>query len=119
LSVFDINWSGASTNTTFQSNIILSSDDPNVASGTRSHNLCGTSAICLGTDQVIGTPTFEGGSPGAITTFSGWRLASTSIGKGSSHDGRDRGVDFTSFGTGTPPAPGAPTNVRIITNLQN
>ena len=42
LSVFDINWSGASTNTAFQSNIVLSSDDPNVASGTRSHNLCST-----------------------------------------------------------------------------
>jgi hypothetical protein len=101
---------GASTGLSFKSNILIgTTDNINLegTTGTLSHNLCGTTAQCsgAGTNQIIGTPTFVGGSPGSITTFAGWQLATGSLGSDNGHDGRDRGANYNSQDAAGPTAP--------------
>jgi len=71
---------------------------------TISYNLC--NASCTGTNQIIGTPSFVGGT--SPSTMSGWQLTTTSIGRNAGHDGKDVGVLLT-----TPVMPTAPTNLRV------
>jgi hypothetical protein len=57
-----------------------------------------------GTNAIAGTPTFVGGT--ASTTWSGWQLASSSVGRNAGTDGLD--IGSTTFGTGAPPPPPPP-----------
>lgn len=74
---------------------------------TVSFNMCNGS--CSGTNQIIGTPIFVGGS--VPTTWEGWRLASSSLGFNGGHDGLSVGIVVQGTST-SPPSP--PTNVRIV-----
>jgi len=64
--------------------------------GDWSYTLCASGISCPGSNTVVGSPTFVGGSPGSIVTWGGWKLAAGSIGKANGHDGRDRGANFFS-----------------------
>ena len=80
-----------SSSVTARSNIIMgTSKSPDTASCsgcTFGYNLGQTASQAVGTNQVVGTPTFVGGAPSSITTFAGWKLASGSLGKSNGHDG--------------------------------
>jgi hypothetical protein len=84
------------------------------ASCTITHNMFSSGGT--GTNNIIGSPTFIGGT--TPSTWVGYRLAVGSIGKGAATDGQDMGAN--SFGDGTitppppPPVPAAPTNVRVV-----
>jgi hypothetical protein len=65
----------------------------------------------FGTNNVIGTPTFVGGS--SPTTWAGFQLAGSSIGKSAATDGQDMGSTYFP-GVVVAPPPGAPTNLRIV-----
>ena len=106
----DANWGRYggvnSSGLNFRSNILLSSATPyycTAATCSASYNLGDTSSQAIGTNSLVGTPTFVGGNPATITTWAGWQLASGSIGKNNAHDGLDRGTNY--FGTGTAPTP--------------
>lgn len=60
--------------------------------GTITHNMFSSGGT--GTNNIIGTPTYTGGS--APATWPGWLLAPGSIGKGAASDGGDMGA--TTFG---------------------
>jgi hypothetical protein len=103
-----------STGVNYRSNIVLGNTaaPPGGITGLDAYNLCSSSGLCDGTNMIIGTPTFVGGSPTSITTIAGWQLAAGSLGKNAGHDGQDVGVVFNT-GT-TPQAPSAPTNLRVV-----
>jgi hypothetical protein len=75
---------------------------------TNANNLYNSSGSSSGTNAVVGTPAFSGGS--APSTFGGWGLTSSSPGAGKADDGSNIGIDpsgNTSIGGGgttTPPA---------------
>jgi hypothetical protein len=62
-----------------------------------------------GTSNVIGSPTYVGGTTPA--TWAGWQLQSGSLGKSAGSDSADLGTNF--YG-GTASAPTPPTNLRIV-----
>jgi hypothetical protein len=66
----------------------------------------------FGTNNIIGAPTFVGGA--SPTSWAGFALAPGSVGKNAATDGKDMGANYFGGGTVTPPAPTAPTNLRII-----
>ena len=68
------------------------------------HNLVAT-GTAPGSADIKGQPTFQGGS--SPTTYSGFLLTGTSLGKSNASDGTDRGIGATS-GTTTPPPPPPP-----------
>jgi hypothetical protein len=70
------------------------------------HNLFNSSGRASGTNTVIGTPVFTGGTN--PTTYAGFALASGSVGKGKATDGTDLGVNVS--GTTTPPTEPTPTD---------
>jgi hypothetical protein len=116
--VFTIN--SNSTNAIVRNNIFAGSTDfPTFAdagygpciSCTATHNLCPSSGSCGGSNQIIGTPKFTGGSP-PPSTWSGWQLATTSLGRNAGTDGLDVGIiDSGSSAPNLPPL--APTNLLI------
>jgi len=107
----------SSSNVTGRSNIFIGTTTAPATTGctgcTFGYNLSATAAQAVGTNQLIGNPTFVGGSPGSITSLAGWQLAPGSLGKGSGHDGADRGTLYYGPG-GTPAMPSAPTNLRVV-----
>lgn len=111
--LFRFNAVSDSSGVIFRNNIISGSSQSagGLTGATVSHQLCATSGQCSGTNQIIGTPTFTGGSSPA--TWAGYQLTSSSLGYQAASDGKDRGAN--SFGpTTTPPvAPAAPTNLRV------
>ena len=75
-------------------------------------NMFSSSGSAKGTNTLIGTPTFIGGT--APATWPGYQLTSSSLGYGGASDGGDLGPK--SFGTATsPPAVliASPTNLRV------
>ncbi len=62
------------------------------------YNLFSSSGNASGTKNIIGSPTFVGGS--SPTTWVGYQLTSTSLGYKSASDGQDMGTNF--YGIGTP-----------------
>ena len=99
--VYDGNASVASKNTLVRDNIVGALD----VSGSgvvEDHNLVAT-GTAPGAADIKGQPTFQGGS--SPTTYSGFLLTGTSLGKSNASDGTDRGIT----GTGaTPPPPPPP-----------
>jgi hypothetical protein len=73
------------------------------------YNLC-TSGGCVGSHSLNGTPTYVGGTK--PTTYAGYALTATSLGRGAASDGKDIGINTTGTGTGTPPLP--PTNPTAV-----
>lgn len=64
------------------------------------YNLSSNSTFAsMGANNVVGSPTFVGGS--SPSTWAGYALASGSLGKGNASDGTDRGADVSG------PAPGS------------
>src|SRR6266508_3926252 len=62
----------------------------NCSGCTVSHNLFNSSGAASGTDAVVGTPVFVGGAN--PSTYDGYQLASTSLGRASASDGNDLGA---------------------------
>jgi hypothetical protein len=82
------------------------------------HNLFGTSGKAVGTSNIIGIPTFTGGTK--PTTFAGYQLSSNSLGYLKATDGKDTGTTYYGAGTTTTTTPSgtttilaAPTNLRL------
>jgi hypothetical protein len=100
-----------------QNNILVGSAAMNTTANggclncTVSFNMCQSSG-CVegGTTQIVGAPTFVGGS--VPSTWAGWQLAAGSKGKNAGSDGQDVGTNYYGPVLGT--APSAPTNLRII-----
>ncbi|EGW20758.1 hypothetical protein [Methylobacter tundripaludum] len=109
--------SPASTNASVQDNIMINANfSLNCTSCTIMHNLFDSSGSANGTNNLIGTPTFIGGT--SPTTPAGYQLTSSSLGYGAASDGTNVGIN--SIGTGgtttTPPSVAilsAPTNLRV------
>lgn len=72
------------------------------------YNLFGSTSRASGTNVIIGTPAFVGGSTPA--TWVGYQLVQTSLGYRAASDGKDLGATY--FGTGGTQLP-APTNLRL------
>ena len=108
-----------SQNAVGRNNIMINSTFKTVDSGgnaacsncTFDRNLFNSSGNAKGTNNIIGTPTFIGGT--SPTTWAGYQLTSSSLGYQAATDGKDMGA--TSFGPGTPPPAvlAAPTNLRV------
>jgi hypothetical protein len=92
--VFDVNGGGGCSGCTFR------------------YNLFNSSTNARGTNNVIGTPIYVGGS--RPTSFAGWQLAAGSPGKNAGLDGNDVGSNY--YGGVVISSPAAPFNVRILTN---
>lgn len=79
-------------------------------------NLFSDSNFNFGTNNLIGMPTFIGGT--TPQTFSGFQLSPTSIGVSAGTDGKDMGTNY--YGSGSVPAPpnmtplAAPRNLRVV-----
>lgn len=93
------------------SSIVDSGDQPGCASGcVYEYNLFTSRSSARGSNNIIGNPTFIGGSN--PSTWAGYQLAEGSLGYKSGSDGADRGANF--FG-GSPVATlAAPTNLRVV-----
>jgi hypothetical protein len=80
------------------------------------YNLFDDSGDATGSNNVIGTPLFIGGT--LPTTWAGWLLIVGSPGDNAGNDGRDMGTNYLDAGGPPPPppptAPAAPTGVRIV-----
>lgn len=112
----------ASTNSTARNNIIRNGRfDVTYGSGctncTFTSNLFYTAELAIGTNNLIGIPTYAGNSNPA--TLAGFQLASTSLGYKVATDGKDMGTNY--FGSGTvPPSPtptlslAAPRNLHLL-----
>lgn len=81
-----------------------------------SNNQFGTSGVARGTNNIIGYPTFVGGtSPTALT---GYQLTSSSIGYKKATDGMDMGTSYYGSGAITAPTPSTTTTLAAPTNLR-
>lgn len=109
-----------SKNVAARNNVMISSEFKTLDSGgnaacsncTFEHNLFNSSGNAKGVNNIIGTPTFIGGT--SPTTWAGHHLTSSSPGYQAATDGEDMGSN--SFGPGTPPPVAvlaAPTNLRV------
>jgi hypothetical protein len=99
-----------SSNVLFRDNIIRGGKvDLDCTNCTITHNMFASGAV--GTNNIIGSPTFVGGSNPA--TWPGFQLAAGSVGKGAATDGADMGTTGLG-GVSSPPPPGAPANLRVI-----
>jgi hypothetical protein len=110
----------ASTNANVQNNVHVGASSYKTTGGSGcsncvfANNLFDNSGDALGSTNVIGAPTFSGGSSPA--TWAGWRMANGSLGKSAGSDGLDMGATY--FGPGTGAGGGsstlvAPTNLRV------
>lgn len=101
-----------SRNTTFRNNILTGNGvgpDMSNITGTFSHQLCSNSSQCVGTNQIIGFPTFTGGT--IPTTMEGYQLTSSSLGYKNGSDGQDRGYNSITLPTPLDLAP--PSNLKV------
>jgi hypothetical protein len=124
-------WQGAKNgdpttkNITYNNNLLIGvsisdggGDQHGCASGcTYDHNLFSSSGNARGTNNIIGSPAFVGGSN--PTTWSGYSLTSSSIGYKAATDGNDIGGNYFGAGTVPPPLPvilplAAPSNLRTF-----
>jgi hypothetical protein len=71
-------------------------------------NLYSTGSFARGTNNVIGTPLYIGGT--GPTTWAGWQLAGGSPGKNAGSDGKDMGAGVVP----ATPTPAPPTNLHIV-----
>jgi hypothetical protein len=114
--------STSSSGNVARNNIMINSNFKTVDSGgnaacnncTFDNNLFNSSGSAKGTNNLIGTPTFTGGT--SPTTWPGYQLTSSSLGYKAATDGNDMGTN--SYGAGTPPPPTAvvltaPSNLRM------
>jgi len=111
--------SQASSNAVVQNNVMVNSIfKVNDSSGklacsncSFSKNLFNSSGNAMGSSNVIGTPTFSGGT--SPKTWEGFRLTPSSLGAKAATDGKDMGA--ISFGPSTGGSDGldAPTNLRV------
>lgn len=107
---------GPSTNLLLRNNIFLGSSGVNLTQNgtpactncTVTNNLFQTSSIASGTSSLTGTPTFVGGS--LPNTWTGYQLASGSLGKNAGTDGKDIGINGSGSAS-SPPSP--PTNLQV------
>jgi hypothetical protein len=103
----------ASRNVVVQDNAFAQGADLNPSQGSgcsncpTSYNLFATSGAASGSNTVVGTPVFTGGS--SPTTYSGYQLASNSPGKANASDGADRGIRTSGSPPPPPPPPGDTT----------
>lgn len=105
--------SPASSNATVRDNIMIdASFNLNCTGCTITHNLFSRSENAKGTNNLIGTPTFIGGSdPG---TWVHYQLATGSLGYQAASDGKDMGANSFGPETSAPPSrPAAPTSLRV------
>jgi hypothetical protein len=109
----------SSQNIVARNNIMINSNFKTVDSGgnaacsncTFDHNVFNSSTYAKGTDNLIGTPTFIGGT--SPTTWPGYQLTSSSLGYSAGTDGKDMGTNFYGAGvTPTVPLLASPTNLR-------
>ena len=105
-----------SNNVVVRNNIIINGTIDNKLNGcvscTFQFNLFKSSGSAVGTNNVIGTPIFIGGT--YPLTWAGWQLVPTSPGASVGNDGKDMGTTYYGAVTGTVPT--APANLRIISN---
>ena len=113
---------GPSSNLLMQDNIFIGSSKvslsqngtPACTNCTVTHNLFDSSGNASGTNNIIGAPTFLGGT--SPSTWAGYQLATGSLGKNSASDGLDMGTTY--YGQGgisqPPPTPAAPKNLIIL-----
>jgi hypothetical protein len=100
--------SPASSNVVAKENILSGSIKLNCTGCSITHNLFKYSQDAAGTNNLIGTPLFVGGTN--PSTMAGYQLTSSSLGYRAATDGLDMGVG--TFGAG--PAPLAPpSNLRV------
>ncbi len=112
---------GPSTNLLLRNNILLGSSGvslkqngtPACTNCTVTNNLFQTSSISSGSSNLIGMPTFVGGS--LPNTWAGYQLNSGSLGENAGTDGKDMGINGSGPvggpSGGTPPP--APTNLQV------
>jgi len=107
----DPNKCGLVTNVTFTNNIVTGSFNLTEGQGTSTFTIRNNSGAG-GTSPITGTIIFVGGRNSS--TWSGWQLTATSAGNNAGTDGLDIGSTFFGQAIQTPPAPSAPTNVRVV-----
>ncbi|MGZ3770418.1 MAG: hypothetical protein ACXVCP_12810 [Bdellovibrio sp.] len=109
----------ASTNVVAKNNILKggffdTTEGSGCSNCTFTRNLFYDSGNASGVNNLIGIPTYVGGS--APTTQAGFQLTSSSLGYKAALDGLDMGTTY--YGTGALPAPSsslkAPTNLRVV-----
>jgi hypothetical protein len=110
----------ASTNALVENNIfnsnVLSIDGSGCTGCTYRFNQFNTSGNGSGTNQIIGTPAYVGGSPPQLT-WAGWQLAAGSPGKNAGNDGKDVGTNYYGTGTITPPSSACDLNNDSLTTV--
>ena len=110
----------ASTNVIARNNILIDGSLWKTAGGNGcsscsfTYNLFDSSSNASGTNNVIGTPIFAGGSN---PNWSGWQLASGSPGKNAGNDGLDMGTLYYGIPDTTPPT--SPTNLSATSTSQS
>jgi hypothetical protein len=124
LAMWGTNGSGVSDTTGLvgRNNVIIgSSAQPSACKSTGCtfiNNLCSTSGQCgfNTSGTIVGAPTFVGGSPASIASWSGWQLSSGSLGYKKGSDGQDVGINYYGPGAGPGPVGGGltpPTSLRV------
>ena len=110
--------SSASKNLIARNNILIGSSTWKTSNGsgctgcTFSNNLYDDSGSARGTDNLIGNPTFVGGT--VPSSYAAWKLTQGSLGYQAGNDGKDMGVSILGAGTASPILPTAPTNLRVV-----
>jgi hypothetical protein len=106
----------ASTNVQAQNNILINGSSWKTTYGSGcsscafSYNLFDAVSNASGMNNLIGTPTFIGGS--SPSTLAGWQLTSSSLSYRAASDGKDMGANSFSPGTGITQL-AAPTNLPV------
>ena len=108
----DPNGCGLVTNVTFTNNIVSGGVHLTESQGTGTFTM-GFNNGAGGSNAIIGTPTYIGGT--RPSTWAGFELAAGSVGDNAASDGRDIGANTFGPSTSTEvPAPAPPTNVRVV-----
>jgi hypothetical protein len=109
--------SSATSNALVENNVVVGGSSFKTANGsgcsgcTFRSNLYSSSGSATGSTNLIGTPTFVGGS--APTSWAGFALAASSIGKGTASDKLDMGPNFGGATAPTPVVLTPPTNLLV------
>jgi hypothetical protein len=109
--------SSATSNALVENNIVIGGSSFKTANGsgcsncTFRSNLYGSTSFATGSTNLIGTPTFVGGS--SPTSWAGFALAASSIGKGTASDKLDMGPNFGGATVPTPVVLSPPTNLLV------
>lgn len=107
---FDAKSGGSVSSGTFQNNIVTGDGDIKTQGNNLPRNDCNPctfrfslyddSGSGLGTNNIVGTPSYVGGGT-APTTWAGWQLNAGSPGKAAGNDGNDMGSRCYGVGVGT------------------